>query len=97
MVTSKTDPRGGTLVRTLVRDYDADNGLQSSETLEPGAPRYRLRTTFDRSSNRFGQVGKVTQDWIYPLPATAQSRVLSVTNYDGNGRLPATVANAMGH
>lgn len=97
VVTSKTDPRSGTLVRTLARDYDADNGLQSSETREPDAPMYRLRTTFDRSNNRFGLVGKVTQDWIYPLPATAQSRVLSVTTYDGNGRFPATVANAMGH
>ncbi len=97
VVTSKTDPRSGTLVRTLARDYDADNGLQSSETREPDAPRYRLRTTFDRSNNRFGLVGKVTQDWIYPLPAAAQSRVLSITTYDGNGRFPATVANAMGH
>ncbi|MFC3378605.1 RHS repeat domain-containing protein [Rugamonas sp. CCM 8940] len=41
--------------------------------------------------------GKVTQEWIYPLPATAQSRVLSATTYDANGRFPATATNALGH
>lgn len=96
-----------TVTRSVSYTYDHTSGLRATETIEPGNPLLTLKTTYDRSGNRFGQVNTINQSWTDPAcsakgwPQTgcvaARSHTLSNTVYDVRGRYPVTVTNAMGH
>ncbi|UMR29225.1 hypothetical protein MJ904_19335 [Massilia sp. MB5] len=97
IATNRTDSVTGGLTRSVTRDYDATTGLMMSEAIEPGNAMYELWTTFDRSGNVFGLVGKTTQRWRDPSSGNSVSRTLSDITYDNNGRFPLRVRNALGH
>jgi RHS repeat-associated protein len=96
-VTKSQTTDNKSITRATQFTYDAA-GRVATETLMPddtGAT-MKMVTTYDRSNNVFGLVGKKTQQWTDPLTTQAVSRFESKT-YDANGRYPATVTNAAGH
>lgn len=102
----KTDPVSGSQTRTMAYSYDQVPGMLHTETAEPGDAQYQLITTYDRSTNKYGLVGKTTQAWqdpacvgntVTPACVAGKSRTVSEVSYDALGRYPSLVKNALGH
>ncbi|MBI3712208.1 MAG: hypothetical protein HY253_04485 [Burkholderiales bacterium] len=87
---------GGSITRTMDRDYNTCTMQVKSETVEKATPTLALTTTLERLSNSFGLVDKKTESWTDPDSGAVKSRVTSMT-YDGRGRFASTVTNALSH
>jgi RHS repeat-associated protein len=107
---TKTNSANVSLTRTVSYTYSTATGLRESEIIEPSNDGYKLVTTYDRSLNAFGLVNKQVQRWTDPACADAgwpsslngpcsggKSRTVADATYDGKGRFPTTVKNALGH
>jgi RHS repeat-associated protein len=95
LVESRTTD-AGTITRTTDYTYDS-KGMLASETREDTTTALRLLTTYDRSGNLFGLVGKVTLAWRDPASNSDMTRTNSQIDYTTNGRFPLRRINALGH
>ncbi|MDN3577736.1 SpvB/TcaC N-terminal domain-containing protein, partial [Chitinimonas viridis] len=90
---NQTSPTATAQPRKVQYDYHA-NGLLKSETLEPDDTTYKLVTTFDRRSNKYGLVELKQQSWRNPATGLNETRTVEDIIYDAKGRYPQTVKNA---
>jgi len=84
----------GTIARKTVYTYDGA-GLLATETRDIADNTQRLQTSYDRSTTRFGLVGKTTLAWT-DNTNTARTRIVSDVIYTSNGRFIGSVTNAAG-
>ena len=95
---TRTDPKNGSLTRTVSKGYLPSTGLLDWETVEPGTPKLSVTKTFSRDSNPFGLVNVVTETWLNPDPSDPTNKTRSTTTtYDVKGRFVATITNAKQH
>lgn len=106
---TKTNSSNVSLTRKISYTHNAVTGLLETETIEPSNDSYKLVTTYDRAST-FGVVNKQTQSWKDPACAdpkglvllsgacvAEKSRVIAEIEYDGKGRFPKKILNALKH
>nr|VFK45027.1 MAG: RHS repeat-associated core domain-containing protein [Candidatus Kentron sp. TC] len=81
-------PDGGQITRNSGFSYDATTGLLTTETIEPNTA---LAQTTRYQYDRYGNKIAVT------VSSPGQTDRTTRTQYDGSGRFPVRVTNALGH